>query len=309
MTSSGEMSPATVSFCQNFPGLHLHRFPHRAMATLFEVICVHQDREYARQAAEAAFDLVDRLEQELSRFIENSDVARISRLVAGESTRVTEWTMECLRISQAAYAETFGAFDVSLGSGLNALELVPRECVVHARADGIGLDFGGIGKGYAVDRASELLRDWEINEALIHGGFSSVLALDAPSGCDGWPLTMSVPTGGTFAVIQAKGRVFSASGVRKGEHIIDPRTGQSARGRVAAWVSGETEVLADFCREPGNSGENDAPVAESAAAVAEAFSTAFMVLGTAQIEESCKRHPGLEVWILDEEAPNVIHLP
>ena len=52
----------------------VHRFAHQAMATTFEVIIQHEDRAYARQAARAAFDEVDRLEGHLSRFLETSDV-------------------------------------------------------------------------------------------------------------------------------------------------------------------------------------------------------------------------------------------
>ena len=99
------------------------RFAHQAMATEFEIFCVHADGDYAQQACWAAFDLLDRLEDELSRFIPNSDIARINRLAAGETARVSRWTMECLAIALAAYAETAGAFDISLGSGLRAFSL------------------------------------------------------------------------------------------------------------------------------------------------------------------------------------------
>ena len=93
------------------------------MATVFEVHCVHADARYAAQAAQAAFELVDRLEQELSRFVENSDISRINHLAAGQGTRVSPWTMECLEIAWHVYGLTGGAFDVSIGSGLERLEL------------------------------------------------------------------------------------------------------------------------------------------------------------------------------------------
>ena len=82
-------------------GLDALRFSHAAMATVFEVFCVHDDAAYARQAAQAAFDLLDRLELELSRFIANSDVSRINALAAGQTTRVSPETMECLEIACA----------------------------------------------------------------------------------------------------------------------------------------------------------------------------------------------------------------
>ena len=82
------------------------RFSHQAMATLFEIYCVHADASYAGQAARAAFDLVDRLEQEQSRFVANSDVSRINQLSAGQGTRVSPSTMECLEIARRMYDVT-----------------------------------------------------------------------------------------------------------------------------------------------------------------------------------------------------------
>jgi len=72
----------------------LRRFTHEAMATVFEVLAAHADARYAEQAAHAAFDLADRLERELSRFLPNSDVGRINRLAAGEATQVSPSTMD-----------------------------------------------------------------------------------------------------------------------------------------------------------------------------------------------------------------------
>ena len=56
---------------------------------------------------------------------------------------------------------------------------------MYARADGVHVDLGGIGKGYAVDRMAELMEEWEITKTLLHGGFSSLLALDPPPNRNG----------------------------------------------------------------------------------------------------------------------------
>ena len=105
----------------------VRRFSHEAMATVFEVYAVHPDARYAAQAAQAAFDLVDRLERELSRFLPNSDITRINHLAAGESTRVSPSTLECLVIARHMFDLTGGAFDVSIGTGLPSLELDPDD--------------------------------------------------------------------------------------------------------------------------------------------------------------------------------------
>lgn len=278
------------------PGRGIHRFSHEAMATVFELLCAHADARYAAQAAQAAFELVDRLEQLLSRFLENSDVARVNHLAAGQGTSVSPWTMECLEIAWHLHSLTGGAFDPSVGSGLHRLDLDPETFTVHAREGGARLDLGGIGKGYAVDRVAELLGEWGIPRALVHGGFSSVLALEPPPDEDGWPLTLSAPgSGRTLARLSARRTAFSASGVRKGDHILDPRTGLAVRGRAGAWVA--------VAGEDGG----------RAAAVADALSTAFMIQPADEIDALCRLCPGLEAWLVPEptageEGPDVIHL-
>jgi FAD:protein FMN transferase len=297
MTDRAGGASVGIGDASTAPGAH--RFSHAAMATVFEVHCVHADARYAAQAAQAAFALVDRLEQEMSRFLENSDISRINHLAAGESTQVSPTTLECLEIAWHVHGLTGGAFDVSVGSGLERLELEPDAFAVHARQDGARLDLGAIGKGYAVDRMAEVLSEWEIPRALVHGGYSSVLALDPPPAQDGWPLTFRAPGPGddrVLARVSARHRAFSASGVRKGDHILDPRTGHPVRGRAAAWVAlrGGTGV--------------------SPAAVADALSTAFMIQPEEEIAELCRRSPALEVWLVPEtrgggvEEPALVHL-
>jgi thiamine biosynthesis lipoprotein len=304
---------ATLAIDDDAPALELHRFAHAAMATVFEIHCAHADPRYARQAAEAAFDLVDRLEQELSRFVANSDVSRVNALRAGETTRVSPETMDCLGIARRMHALTREAFDVSIGSGLERLDFVPDDFSVHAREAGARLDLGGIGKGFAVDRMAESLAEWDIRHALIHGGFSSVLAGDAPPGRDGWPLTLSAPgNGGVLARVCVRRTALSASGTRKGDHIKDPRTGQAVRDR-SAWVA--------LCRRDADEAEGAASAAawgrdaaRSPAAVAEAFSTAFMLLPVDEIEDLCRDGAGLSAWLLlaptDQagRAPALVHL-
>lgn len=104
------------------------------MATQLEIRCTYPDAGYARQAAKEAFDAVDRLELQLSRFVENSDITRINHLSPGDSTIVCYETMQCLQLASLVHAETGGAFDISLGSGFGALELVPEQFVVSADA-------------------------------------------------------------------------------------------------------------------------------------------------------------------------------
>jgi FAD:protein FMN transferase len=280
----------------------MHRFQHAAMAAQFEIRCTHPDAEYARQAARSAFEAVDRLEQQLSRFVENSDVTRINHLSEGESTVVGYETMQCLRLAAMVHRATGGAFDVSIGTGFDSLELLPGEFLVRARAGGVRLDMGAIGKGFAVDRAADVLEDWEVAEALIDAGFSSVLALEPPAGRDEWPLTLSIPgdeVGPVFARIAARQLALGASGIRKGDHIRYPADRTPVGSRPAAWVSAPRSVLADVSRGAG--------IEPSAAALADALSTAFMIMPVEEIEAYCLSHRGMESWVLEGEMRHYGH--
>ena len=272
----------------------VRRFAHEAMATVYEVFAVHADRQYAAQAAHASFDLVDRLERELSRFLPNSDVTRINHLGAGESTRVTPSTLECLVIARHIFDLTGGAFDVSIGTGMPSLEFDAEESVVRATADGVRVDLGGIGKGYAVDLMAELLEDWGLPAALVHGGFSSVLALEPPGTDEGWPLTLSDP-GEPSTVLErlsVRQTALGASGVRKRDHIVDPRTGKPVCGRRAAWVT--------VPRPRATAADPPPQHRAAAAAVTDALTTACMLLGRDEIDALCRNSPGVEVWTLDD---------
>jgi FAD:protein FMN transferase len=274
----------------------VRRFSHEAMATVFEVHVAHPDPHYAAQAAQAAFDLADRLERELSRFLPNSDPTRINDLTAGGTTRVGAPAMECLVIARHMFDLTGGAFDVSIGTGLPSLQLDPDDLLVRATTRGVRIDLGGIAKGYAVDLMAELLEEWGLGQALVHGGFSSVLALEAPPGRDGWPLTLSDPgdPSRVLARLQVHHTALGASGRRKGDHIVDPRTGEPARGRRAAWVALPCPKIA----RPEARTDGSPRIAP--AAVADALTTAFLLLSPGDIDTVCGRNPGVEAWILPE---------
>lgn len=262
---------------------HAFRFGHEAMATLFSLLIIHEDRVYAHQAAAAAWAECDRLEQEFSRFIENSDISRLNALPVNDSVTIGVDTYECLRIAGELTLATGGAFDITLGTGYGPAQREPappfmfdpdtyRVTRTHPRAQ---IDPGGIGKGYAVDRIAELLNEWEIRTALISGGRSSVLALDPPPGEEGWPVSISHPRSGkALKELSLSRQCLSGSGLEKGEHIVDPRTGKPVTHRIAAWSLCPTAAKGD------------------------ALSTAFMVMGEHAIACFCWERPEYGAMII-----------
>lgn len=282
------------------------RFSHEAMATTFEVLILHEDGRYAHQAAWEAFRELDRLEQELSRFIPNSDISRINNLAPGQPLVIGPAAFECLQLCARLSTETEGSFDVTIGSlmdcwldenkkartpskkeldaasSLTGMHLIQSDETGHTvklLTSPVQIDLGGFGKGYAVDRMAELLRDWSIDTALIHGGASSVSALGAPPGTEGWPLTLSRPgpEQQILARIYLHDRALGGSGRQKGRHIIDPRTANPVEGRVAAWALTPT------------------------AATADALSTAFMVMTPEAVDRYCLDHPEVLAMVVLED--------
>jgi thiamine biosynthesis lipoprotein len=283
-------------------------FTHGAMGGTFQLFIQHQDEDFARKCAKAAFDEVDRLEGLLSRYIENSDISRINNLAAGGSVVVDLDTFRCLQLSAEVNKQTGGAFDVTIGPildfwrnknkrGLSAekLDLARRRAAMHllkldesrytvqVPVANIRVDLGGIGKGYAADVVAQVLRQWRAEVALLSGGYSSVLALGKPPDTKGWPVTLSNPQEPkeTLARVYLNHQALGASGVQKGSHIIDPRTARPVKATLAAWVR---------CHR---------------AAVADALSTAFMVMSPTEIEHYCSQHPDVSALVIfkDDDEP------
>jgi len=268
-----------------------HTLAHEAMATTFKLTVAHADPVYARQACAEAFAEIDRIEGRLSRYVQSSDISRINRLGQGQSTAVQLDAFECLRIALEVQRETRGAFDAAYGSrpekvtGTFCLkgprfDLNEQDHTVRVLADGVRLDLGGIGKGFALDRMAALLADWEIGSALLAASTSTLLALGPPSGQSGWPITFG-PEHDLQRLVLCN-RALSGSGTAvKGSHIIDPRTGRPVEDRVGAWAG--------------------APCA----AAADALSTAFLVMTEGEIHDYCCRHPEVSAHVLKSPSAKV----
>jgi thiamine biosynthesis lipoprotein len=244
------------------------------MTTYFEVVIADQDPTYARQAATAIFRETDRLEHDLSRFVESGDIARVNRLARGEATTVNPETFEVLLLAADASLATGRAFDPAYAS-LRAPELAadeppftldPDTFAVVSRTERLRLDLGAVGKGYALDRGAELLREWNIRSACLISGGSTVLALDPAQDSRAWGVGLGEEE--SYRTIALVGTSLSGSGTAvKGRHLIDPRTGQPAPRTQRTWALAGSAALSD------------------------ALSTAFFVMTPDEVRRFCTAHP------------------
>lgn len=254
---------------------------HRAMATHFEVRIANEEKAYAAQAAQAAFDLLDNLESRLSRFRPSSDIAQIAQLSPGEKMRLSEPAFACLEIARKMESATHGAFSPTAAAlqtqvALPRWHLLPHELAIECESGRLEFDLGAIGKGFALDRMAELLRNWDCPAFLLVAGGSSILAGDPPQQTAGWSCGLGDD--------DAPQRFFlthtslSGSGLAvKGSHILDPRTGQPAVRQSRAWALADT------------------------AAESDALSTACMVLSEPELDEVLAQN---DSWLFFLEAGN-----
>jgi thiamine biosynthesis lipoprotein len=268
----------------------LLRLARRAMATTFEVILPFGTPEGV-EAASDALDEIDRLEDQLTVYRDTSEVSQLNCRAAGRWVPVEHRLFGLLTLAQRLHAETEGAFDVSVGAlikawgfyrrrgrvpseeeraavlprmGMQNVRFDPERRAVRYAVGGLEINLGSIGKGYALDRAMQRLREqWGIVSALIHGGYSSVLALGSERpGRRGWPVGVRHPWDAArrLAVVWLRDRALATSAAtfqhleyngRKLGHLLDPRTGWPAEGLASATVlapsAAEADALSTAC--------------------------------------------------------------
>jgi thiamine biosynthesis lipoprotein len=233
----------------------IHVFNHHAMATQFQVRIADEEKTYAAQTAQAAFALTDQLESLLSRFRANSDVSQIAQLAPGEKLRMSEPVFACLEIAKKMEQVTRGAFSVTAAALKSQATqpqwtLLKEQFSIRCESGKLEFDLGAIGKGFALDRMAEVLREWGCPAFLLVAGGSSILAGDAPAGTAGW--SCGLGSDNSPRRYWLKNVSLSGSGLAvKGKHILDPRTGQPAERQNRVWAlcdsAAESDALSTAC--------------------------------------------------------------
>jgi len=270
-------------------------------------------RSRATRAALDALDLVDCLEDQLTVYRDTSELIEVNRRAAFAPVAVESGLFALLQLAQRVFATTDGAFDVTSGPlsqiwgfsrragrmpskaeidaalsrvGCQFVALDEDHQTVSFCKAGVELNVNGIGKGYALDRAGDVLTESGVADFLIHGGQSSVLARgsDATNG-RGWTVGLRHPLRPRqrLAEFYLSDRALATSGSgtqffhfqgRRFGHVLDPRSGRPAEGVLSATVLAPT------------------------AAEADALSTAFYVLGPSRAGEICGERPDLAMVLV-----------
>jgi thiamine biosynthesis lipoprotein len=241
------------------------------------------DGPTAKIAFEEVFAEFLRLEKLISTWIPESDVSRANREAGVQPVPVSAEFREVLKIGRQMSEWTDGTFDVTFGalSGLwkfdhdqdnvipdmrevrRRLPLIDQRAIhiddaagtVFLPRKGMSIHLGGIGKGYAIDRGARILRQRGFRDFMIQSGGDIYVAGTK----DGRPWRLGIqdprgPAHRTFAELDLTDGTFSTSGDyeryfikhgRRYHHILDPRTGEPARGARSVTIVSNLAVLAD----------------------------------------------------------------
>ena len=256
---------------------------HLSMGSEVRLTAWTADEPRAVRAFERAFNEFDRLDRLLSVWHPESDVSRVNAAAGRAPATIAAETLDVLRTARQVSEWTGGKFDVTFGalSGLWKFDhdqdnRIPRRADVQARLllvdyraldiddtsrtaflrrPGMRVHLGGIGKGYAVDRAAALLRAAGITDFLIQSGGD--LYAGGRRGNRPWRTGIRDPRGPSdrvFAAMNAQDETLSTSGDyerfflqdgRRYHHILDPDEGTPAGGCRSVTIVARQAVLAD----------------------------------------------------------------
>ena len=306
------------------------RLSARMMACDFSVIMNPGQTEQIEAAGEA-LEIVSAIEGWLSIYRDSSELSTVNRVAGKTDVHVRHELFELLQKAFEIYLRTDGAFDLATGSltrlwrtcrrenripfqaeidvalqhaSLKHLELQPESQSVAFRRPGIVLDPGAIGKGYALDEACDWLQKHAHGPSsfLLHGGHSSLIGQGEHNGHPGWPVGIGNPLftekrlGTLLLCDQAMAtsgsniQFFRHEGKRYG-HILDPRTGWPVDGMLSVTVLAPSAALAD------------------------ALSTAFFVMGVEKARLCCENWPEVGAILLpfpdkgNKVHPTIVNIP
>lgn len=261
----------------------LYRDSRVIMGTLFEVQVYDANAERAKNAIGAALDEMARVDRLLSNYNPASELSRMNQQASEAPFHASAELFNFVTASHQFYNDTDGTFDPTVGAlvrawgffsrkpgkpsveqiaaakvatGFDKVQIDSREKNIRYSVPGLEMDPGGIGKGYAADRATEILRRLGIRAALVSAGGSSITVIGHPPGQHAWQVAISNPANPSkaVAVVQLRDSSLSTSGVSRQSlesgshtysHIFDPRTGEPVENMCQVTVVTQNGTAAE----------------------------------------------------------------
>jgi thiamine biosynthesis lipoprotein len=254
------------------------------MGTTFRVVLYAPDKETAERAQAAAFTRIAGLDTRLSDYRPDSELMRACRDAVHQPVELSDDVFRVLSIGQELSRRSDGAFDLTVGALTHLWRRARREgelpanpeiaaaraasgyTLVHLDAtaktlridrEGVRIDAGGLAKGYAADRALDVLRQAGVPNAMVVAGGDIATGV-APPGTAGWRVTIAPLDAG--AADPAKSLVLRDAGISTSgdaeqwveiggtrySHILDPRTAQPLTTHMSVTVIAPDATTSDM---------------------------------------------------------------
>ena len=275
---AGLIFVVAISAAAQAPAPFVHKKKY-VMGTVFEIVAYGESPAQTSDAIDQAFQEIVRLDNVMSDYKPGSDLSRLNRSayllpqpVPPDLYRVIAEALLYARLSGGKFDVTVGPL-VNLWKGVLRGERAPspseearlRACVgyqnvellppdrIKFRSPCLRIDLGGIGKGYALDRAADVLRSRGVSCALLNAGGSSIYAMGAPPGQAGWLVHLRDPSNRIDPQVTLSDSSISTSeqtppsllSRESAGHIIDPDTGVPLKTQFAVSTVAKTATASD----------------------------------------------------------------
>ncbi len=246
------------------------------LGTSVRIKVVERDRELAQRALDSAFSEIRRIDELLNFHNPKSRLSEINEKAYHSPLPLDDELFSLFNESLRYSVLTEGAFDItatSLGEagGYKSILLDERKKTLYINNPKAKIDLGGIAKGYAVDRAMEVLASGGVENALIDAG-GDIRTIGMPSYSRYWRIGIQDPTSEKkiISFLETNNIAIGTSGNYLREHIINT-SGSPLSGRLRS-----VTILAASCME------------------ADALATAVFVLGKASGQELIEKMDTVE---------------
>lgn len=206
------------------------------------VLCSSRGEEELMVVVHAVYDMLCRLEKMANYYDADSELGRLNRTAAACPQPVSRELYDMLTFCVDCYTRTGGCFDVTVHSlnytphSIRNIQLSPQEYTLYFSQSGVTINLSGFLKGYALEKIRNLLQHYEVENALINMGNSSVLAMGHPPTADGWKVDFGQAAASRQkeypeVLLQNECLTTSGNDSQERQHIINPQSGKPVEGK------------------------------------------------------------------------------